>query len=1146
MRSLKLTVFLLLPFLIKSRLSYGQSIALITLTEKNAPLQKVLDDLHEKTGFTYVGEGDWPTISRPVSFTVRNLTLQEVLELCFRDQPLVYELNFQNRFIAIRTKPKQDRRVHGFVFDENRDAMGGVSIHIIGEGDAVTRDNGEFDVVVHYSGTHLVFTMVGYEAQEVSLPEVGRDLTIEMHSRAGTLEAVVVHTGYQDQRKLRTTGSFDEVDNDLLNRRVAPNILDHIDGVTSGVLFNKNVATSLNQPTISVRGQSTIFGNSNPLVVVDNFPYNGDINNINPADVESITVLKDAAAAAIWGAFAGNGVIVITTKKAKAGQGQRISFTMSQTGSQRANLYYKPILSSSDYIDIEQYLFKNQWFDGYLASPLYPALSPVVELLAQARQGAISQADADAQIAALRKVDTRSDLNKYYYRRALNSRYALSFSGGNEKDQYYLSAGYDRILANLTHNDYDRVTLLGNNSYVLIPQKLELTTSLVYAGSTTYLNNLGGIAANYPYLRLADGRGNALPVAFDLRMPYVDTVGGGKLLDWHYRPLDELRNADNVFHLNDYRINLGLRYAIIKGLEARAYYQYSRADSNFVRYNGLKTYYTRNLINSYTQDSAGTLSFPVPRGGVLNENFNTITANNVRFLLSYNDTVFRHGQLSMMAGAEVRDIEANGRTNWLYGYNPNSGNSMPADYLHSYPDYTTGQPKKIAYQDNQIGGAERYVSYYANGSYLYKNRYMISASARRDESNLFGVNANQKGVPLWSVGGAWELSKEKFYHVKSFPLLRLRVTDGYNGNIDRNVSAYTTAVVNGGLNPYNNTSAQIVNPPNPALRWERVHIWNMGLDFATKKNRLSGSIEYYIKSGLDLIGQSPVDPTTGVSIFTGNTANMINHGLDLTLQGNVNFGMIRWNSALLFSFVRDKVTRYLTKQGEVKNYIETPFIAPLTGRPLFSVFAYRWKGLDPMSGDPLGLYEGKASNNYGSILSSANVSDLIYKGPLNPTVFGSWRNTLYWKQWELSWNIIYKLGYVFRRTSIFYNAVFLGNSQGHQDYDRRWQKPGDEMRTNVPSMPSQNFFNDPSRDEFYQDAEVLVERGDHVRLQDLQISYTFSRSEHSKLPIQGIKPYLYANNLGILWKANHAGIDPDYIQTIPLPRTLAIGVKIDY
>jgi TonB-linked SusC/RagA family outer membrane protein len=1144
MRPLKLTVLLLLPFLIKSRPAYCQPAIAITLTEKNAPLQKVLNDIHEKTGYTYAGFGDWPSVSRPVSFSVTNASIDEVLKLCFKDQPLLYEVNTVDRTVSIQMRPKEDREVHGWVFDENREPIGGVSIHVVGEGDAVSGDNGEFRFKVRYAGAHLVFSMVAYEAKEVALPEPGKDLQVQLVSHVGTLEIVTVHTGYQDQRKLKTTGSFDVVDNDLLNRRVAPNILDHIDGVTSGVIFNKNVGQGTNQATISVRGRSTIFGNPNPLIIVDNFPYNGDINNINPADVENITVLKDAAAVSIWGAFAGNGAIVITTKKAKAGQGQRISFTMSQTGSQRANLYYLPQLSSSDYIDIEQYLFTKGYYNNALSSPLYSALTPVVEVLGQVQEGTLSGAAAQAKIDSFRKVDTRTDLGKYYYRRGLNSQYALSFSGGNEREQYYLSAGYDRDLTNFTHNDYNRVTLLGNNTYTLIPKKLDLFTSLIFAGSTTYLNNLGSTGPNYPYQRVADSHGNALPVAFGLRLPYVDTIGNGTLLDWHYRPLDELRNSDNVVHLNDYRINIGVRYNIWKGLEARAYYQYSRTDSNYERYSSLKTYMARNLINSFTQDSAGMLSFPIPRGGILNDNNSTIKGNNIRVLLNYSDSLFRQGLLNLMAGVELRDIEGASSINWLYGYDPELGSSVPVDYLHAYPNFVTGQAQQLPYQDTKTGSAERYLSYYGIGNYLYRGRYMLSASARRDESNLFGVRANQKGVPLWSIGGAWELSKEPFYHLRFLPFLRLRITDGYNGNIDRNVSAYTTAILNPGVNPYNNVNAAIINPPNPGLRWERVHIWNTGLDFATKGGRLSGTIEYYIKSGLDLIGYSPVDPTTGVSTFAGNTANMINHGLDLTLTENVNLGAVHLNSVLLFSFARDKVTHYLAKPGAVIDYLNPGTINPLSGRPLYSLFALRWEGLSPANGDPQGLYQGKVSTDYASILSSDSLRDLLYKGATNPTVFGGFRNTFYWKQWEFSFNVIYKLGYAFRRSSIFYYNVFTGTSKGHPDYERRWQNPGDERHTNVPSMV---YPADPNRDNFYQNSEILIERGDHFRLQDIQLGYTLVRTERSKLPVQSIRFYLYANNLGIIWKANHAGVDPDYVSSpFPSPRTLALGIKIDY
>jgi hypothetical protein len=169
---------------------------------------------------------------------------------------------------------------------------------------------------------------------------------------------------------------------------------------------------------------------------------------------------------------------------------------------------------------------------------------------------------------------------------------------------------------------------------------------------------------------------------------------------------------------------------------------------------------------------------------------------------------------------------------------------------------------------------------------------------------------------------------------------------------------------------------------------------------------------------------------------------------------------------------------------------------------------------------------------------------LIFKGSVNPPVFGSWRNSFYWKQWGLSFNILYKFGYVFRRNSMFYYPFYKNASPGHPDYERRWQHPGDEKYTNVPSIESPP--GNQQRDQFYQYSEVLVVKGDHIRLQDIQLSYEWDKGGHCRLPVQMIRLYLYANNIGILWKANRYGIDPDYVQGIPAPRTLAFGVKIDY
>lgn len=1149
MGSTKTVLFLLFVCLQQSLTVCSQSTPSITLTEKAASLEKVLTDIRSQSGYTFAGEGDWPKLAHALTFTVKKMPIRQLLDLCFKDQPLTYIL--KGTAIAIIIRPPREGWVHGYVLDEKGLPLAGATVYLRGSPSefVLSKEDGEYRIRVHYADTWLVFSNFNFETQEY-LSEEGKDLTVQLKDRIVELSDVsvtaVVHTGYQDQQKETATGSFSKVSNELLSRRVDPNILNRMDGVTSSVLFNKNTVTGSNASAITIRGRSTIYGNPDPLIVIDNFPYSGDINNINPDDVESITVLKDAAAASIWGAFSGNGVIVLTTKKGKYNQPPKLSLNTSVTLGQKPDLYYQPILSSSDYVDMEQALFHRGIYNSLLNNAQHPAVSPAVEILLKDSLGQIPHNDAQAQLDVLRGQDTRRDLDKYFYRHSLNQQYSLQLSGGGLRNQYFLSAGYDKDLSNLVRNEYDRVTLNGNSVYLLVPQKFELSTGLSLTSSKTYGNNSGGINSLYPYLKLADAGGRALTVPYQLRASYADTAGGGQLLDWHYRPLDDLRNADITTGLTDYRINIGARYAIRKGLDARVYYQYGQGNSDYQNYQSQLMYSTRYLINEFTQlNPGGQPNLNIPMGGILDERLSSYQANNVRGQLSFDDSVLADGVLNAIAGAELRDVEGTVNTSRLYGYNKDNQGSTAVDYVDFFPQYSSGTLLRIPYLDKKMGTSDRFVSYYINAAYTYRRRYILSGSARRDESNLFGVSANQKGVPLWSVGGAWEASREDFYHADWLPFLKLRVTDGYNGNVDRNVSAYTTANINSVSNPYGAISSMITNPPNPSLRWERVNIFNTGIDFVTKGDHLGGSLEYYIKSGKDLIGQIPVDPTSGNLVYTGNTANMRANGVDLTLRSNANLGPVRWNSNLLFSFVRDKVTSYKANLGAAINYFVANTVNPLVGRPLYSVYAFRWEGLTPMSGDPQGFLNGKGvTTDYNSILNSSDLSNLIYKGPANPPYFGSWRNSFYWRRWGLSFNVLYKFGYFFRRNSVFYTNLYSGASPGHPDYERRWQQPGDERHTYVPSMPGQ--LNTVSRDNFYQNSEVLIEKGDQVRLQDLQFSYELSRDVIRRLPVRSIRLYCYANNIGILWRANHQGIDPDNILSIPNPRTLALGLKMDF
>ena len=1140
--------------LLQSRSVDGQSAQRITLTETNAPFSKVMEDLHTLTRVTYLGMTSLTQMGHPVSFSVKDATLKEVLDLCFKGQPFTYRLvEGAVTIMPIDSIPK-GVVIRGRVVDANNVAVARVTVQVKGDAgaSAATDDNGEFRISTRVPDPLIVFSSVNYERQELRVRE-GKELLVQLVDKVNELtDIVVLHTGFQDVHRRTVTGAFDDLNNELVSRRVGPNILDRIDGISSGVLFNTNLQSGVNQSTITIRGRSTIFSNPNPLVVIDNFPYTGDINNINPDDVESITILKDAAAASIWGALSGNGVIVITMKKGKLNQKPKLVFNTSETVGGKPNLYYLPILGSNDYINVEEYAFHQQFYNATFFNSQHGALSPVVNLLYEDSLGQISPAQADASINALRKQDYRPGMAKYFYQPSVNSQVSLNLSGGTDHNQYFLSAGYDRDISNLRRNEYNRVTIDGANSYYLLNGKLEVGTDLAFTASTTVNDNPGGTGVYYPYAQVADAHGNALPVAYGLNESYIDTAGGGQLLDWRYRPLQELRNANNPTQVTDYRINFVARYTLLKGLDIRGYYQFSRGSSDNPDYMSQQTYYTRNLINEFTQLNNGAPTYIVPLGGILQESTASYTADNVRLQTNYSDSLGTKGFLNVIAGAEVRDIEGQNSTMQLFGYDPGQEIGSPVDYANIYPQYSSGETARIPYNDTKLGTSERYLSYYASGTYSYLGKYLLSGSARRDESNLFGVNENQKGVPLGSVGLSWQISKERFYRLSWLPFLKLRATDGYNGNVDRSVSAYTTASVNPQPNNYGAINAGIINPPNADLRWEKIHVLNFGVDFATHDDRFGGTVEYYVKNGLDLIGQSPVDPTTGVTSFTGNTANIRDHGVDLSLHANNTIGAFQWNSVLLFSFVRDKVTKYNNVRATVLDYLNIGTLNPLVGRPLYSAYALKWEGLDPQTGDPMGWLngqgqgQGQITEQYNQILSSPDLSNLIYKGPVNPTYFGSWRNSVYWRQWGLSCNVVYKLGYVFRRNSIEYLGLFEGTSPGHPDFERRWQNPGDERHTHVPSMPSPNQALNLPRDVFYQNSEVLIEKGDQFRLQDVQLTYDLSRSKHPKLPMDQLRVYLYANNLGIIWKANHAGIDPDFVSTMPNPRTLALGIKASF
>lgn len=1047
----------------------------------------------------------------------------------------------------------QERALPGYVRDaKSKQPVPGVNIIALHTNKQTSTDKDGYFSIRANVGDSLLISAIGYEKKTVFIPESTKIMTVELlFSQSQLQEVQVVSTGYQMIPRDRSTGSFDLISNELLDRSVSTDILSRLENLSPGLLFNHGDAG--NTDPFLIRGRSTITANAQPLIIVDNFPYDGTLDNINPNDIESVSILKDAAAASIWGARAGNGVIVITTKRGKTSS-PKITLNSNVTFQERPDLSTIKQISSADRIELEKFLFaKGQYksaLNGTLTANTYP-IPQAVELMIA------NPADLEQQLEKLKGYDIRNDLKDHFYRVSANQQHSLQVSGAQDKLNYYFSGGFDRNLSNLVGQDDNRITLRSANTF-RVSSRLKLDAVMQYIQSNTKSGNNQGtdimgqpngtITPLSPYTRLVDAYGNGLPVNAWHRQGYLDTAGRGKLLDWSYNPYDEINREEHSSRERDYLVNGGVSYKIINGLETEVKYQYENqttAESDLYKES---SYYARNTVNRFTQinSSTGIVKYNIPIGGILQAANAEVVSHQARFQLNYRHSWNDKHDLTALAGYEIRSKKTTRQQySPFYGYKEEYSSSNPLiDYVTQFPQYDRSSYSTIF---NGSPGVSRltdnFLSYFANAAYSYQKRYTLSASLRKDEANLFGVKSNQKGTPLWSVGGAWLLSNEPFYSLSALPLLKLRATYGVNGNISRLASANTTVSYSSGGQTHSLPTARIVTPPNENLRWERVGMFNAGLDFSMKNNAISGSLEYYHKNALDLLSQAPTDPTLGMSAIYANVAGMKGDGLDIQINSmNLNGGL-KWQSSLIYSYSRTKVSAYLMPVGgNGTTYLGETYITPVIGKPLYGVYSYRWGGLDPQTGDPQSYYQGQLSKDYAGIINGTPLDSLAYQGPLQPVRYGALRNTISYKNISFSFNISYKLGAWFREESVNYNGLFSGWS-GNSDYALRWQQPGDETHTHVPSLIYPASSN---REYIYQYSEVLVQKADHIRFEDLNVVYTMSQVNRNKWPFSSARLYLYASNLGVLWKANTAGVDPYYKNSASQGRKVALGFSLTF
>ena len=1162
----------------------------VTFSESNASAIRVISAIEKQTDFLVFFTLNLLENAKPVSISAYKMPLVEFMTAFVKDQPFGFRIDGRTIFLTEKMEevatgsvrsyiPISDllapKLIKGRVRSQEGASLPGVTFSKNKLPVGTSGTDGRFELNVE-EGDTITVTAVGYHDLQFKVASNARDgfravqlntaarlkdqkdeaqatgsyiqnandeIIVVMVPSFSSLNEVVVNTGYQALPKERATGSFVFVGKEQLNKRTDARLMDRLVGYVPGLQLDRRLnSETRDRNQYNIRGLNTFMGRGNgPLIVVNGFPYDGDIDLINPVDVESVTILKDAAAASIWGARAANGVIVIELKKNNTKSPFQLSFGANVNISEKKDIWYRKKMSSSDFIDLEMEMFDKGYYNSDLTglSSRLRVTSPLVNMLDDHRNGLVSDKELNDQIAKWRNTDYRYEYSDLFLQNPVRQNYNLGISGGNQVMNYLVSGSYDRALTD-NKKDYENRYTLRTVTEIRPVKNLSIEIGLMYInniseiGSSGFSTNFmpaGGKSGLYPYAEFKGPDGEALAIPYSFNKKFIDTAGGGKLLDYSYRPLDEIGLNSTKTKSENINLTARIKYNFNPKLSAEIRYGIDKQSTTIENINDVNSYTMREMINRWTQIDGDRISYILPKGSRITVQDQDQFKHQFRGQLAYNNKWNGVHEVTAFAASEISQNKGSGASYSAYGYDREYKTSTSVDHTTAYPTFggIFGKFRIPGFQGFS-GNINRMVSFLGNAAYTFDGKYVFTISGRRDGSNVLGVKTNEKWKPLWSSGIAWQIHKEKFFNADWVNLLKARITYGHSGNIYPGNGYYPIIYLSSGAYFTNYAYASISTPPNPDMKWEDTRMINYGLDFALFNSRLSGSIEYYDKKCTDLIALSQLDPSSGLTSMFKNVGILTGSGWDIILNSvNIQTKDFSWTTAFSLSYTKNLVKKFygynsngynLINGGENANIME--------GYQMYTVFSFKSAGLDPLTGDPRGYdrQTGEISKNYTELFKDS-VKDLVVNGPGMPPFTGFLRNAFRYKNFDLSFNLMYKFGAWFKEE--MYSGNAFGDWRHFGNYEGRWQKPGDEKHTYIPSRVYPINYN---RENFAAYSQDFVHKADYIRLSDIRIGYSFAVKTATR-PMS-LNLFAGARDLGLIWKANKIGIDPEntYYRTV--------------
>jgi TonB-linked SusC/RagA family outer membrane protein len=1062
----------------------------------------------------------------------------------------------------------------------NRTSYAGI---IQSEGIGTTTDfDGKFTLKIGKNITSLRVTFMGYKSYTLEL-DAQKNYTVNLKSETAKLQEVVV-TGYQKIEKRKLTSAVTKIDMAAIQQTGVSSIDQLLVGQIAGVAVSTPSGAPGAPAKIRIRGTASLNGTQDPLWVLDGLPLEGNevpknfdkdnidvlnnysISGLNPDDIKDITILKDAAATAIYGARAANGVIVVTTKKGKAGK-MVVSFNTNTFITQRPEFSKLNLMNSSEKVDLELNMASRADLTYRDTGGDIARILNGSNELAAFRAGGFSSLSPATQQSINDLRNNNTNWGNLLYQTAINTQHGLSLSGGGEKSDYYFSLGYYDEKGTTIGTGFKRYNLTLKNNFD-ITDKFKvgvgifgsenkttsyLTDSYAFTSPSTYSRNVN------PYLT---------PYNADGSYKYDQDIVGYSDRKVPFNFLEERENTSYELKTRAVKALLDAEYKVTKDLKVTSQLGLQLDNTSSEKFAGKDTYYTRNLKEKSSYFSGGNQLYFLPVGGVIQNTNTDFFQYNLKTMVNYSKKLGEKHEIEAMIGNELRRNYSTSIATKGFGFDENNLTTQQIVFPNA------GFAKESDWKAYaKIKNENAFASFFATASYTYNRKYSVFGSVRYDGSDLFGVDPKYKYLPLWSTSASWAVSEEDFLKDNlTLSNLRLRASYGLQGNIDKNTSPYvvgsnnTAIILPGQAEPV----ITVESPPNDKLRWEKTTNTNLGADIGLFNNRISIVTDFYGRKSTDLIGLRALPLENGFEFTNMNWAQVSNKGYEITVSTkNIDRPNFKWNTSINFSHNKSNVDRLQVRDNS--------YLPNQEGHAVNAVFGFKTNGIDE-NGYPLfvnkkgetvnaqtffGLYDVWADFFPGEFsdtkLSAAEFRDLfVYLGDRDPKFTGGLTNTFKVSNFDLTIAASFNIKQTVTRTPP-YNGTQVDRGQ---NYSRDILDASSPTNTssNLPGITSQTsgtgdswmayqYFSGRNPITTMNYLDTWASEMSYMRLSSMRLGYTFPKAFTDHINIQSLRFNVEARNLFVISSDYKGYFDPETFGNIyaqPVPKSFTLGCNVTF